>query len=114
MLAKRIRELSTQIRLTTFMFRIERKIHQIFCHLHGRRSAAFPFSTASQMNQQTALRDLRVLLDLVDKQSPEMGKAYGEAFRYLLHHDIYARLERYVRHVQIHVPTSSRVRAFTN
>ncbi len=104
----------TTLRGKIFVFRREREIHQIFDQLNRRRNAGFPFSTEEQMNQQTAARDLRLLLDLIDEQSPEMGRAYSEAFRYLLHRDIYARLELYLRHIQSHVPVNSRVRAFTS
>jgi len=96
------------------MSRREQEVHQIFAHINGRKTHGFPFSNRAQMNQQTEAyaRNVRAMLDLIDGQAPEMGAAYGDAFRYLMHRDIYARLEMYAKKAQQQVPHESRVAAF--
>jgi hypothetical protein len=113
MIIKRFGKLLADLHFKVFTARRENEIHHIFSQVHGRADSGFPFATMAQMNQQTEARNLRVLLDLIDKQCPEMGSAYGNAFRYLLYRDIYARLELYLRHIQTNIPASSRVQAFT-
>jgi hypothetical protein len=112
-MTSKISKFFARLYFTFLMSRRDRQVSRIFGQLNG-QDAGFPFSTRAQMNQQTTARDLRALLDLIDVQAPEMGAAYGEAFRYLMHRDLYDQLELYVRHVQQRIPHKSRVPIFAN
>jgi hypothetical protein len=114
MTKNKIGKFFAKLRFKLFMFRRDQEVHQIFAQLQGRRDGGFPFATAAQMNQQTQARDLRAMLDLIAEQSPEMGRAYGEAFCYLMHRDIYERLELYVMHIQQNIPHESRLPVFAS
>lgn len=109
---KEIRKILARLRFKIFSEACDRKVHRIFAHLNG-NAKGLPFRTSSQMNRQTELRDVRALLDLIDLQAPEMGKATGEAIRFIVYRETYERLELYVRHVQRRVPFESRVPSFT-
>jgi hypothetical protein len=111
MLSKQIKAILARFRFAWFSETCDRKVHWIFGHINGIRRG-FPFRTREQMNKQTELRDIRAMLDLIDQQAPEMGKAYGETFRFLLYRDMYARLELYIRHVQRHIPHESRIKEY--
>jgi hypothetical protein len=111
---KPLQSFFANLRRKFFMSRREQEVHQIFAHINGRKAHDFPFSNRAQMNKLTdaRARNVRAMLDLIDKQAPEMGEAYGDAFRYLMLNDLYARLEMYAQKAQQQIPHASRVAAF--
>ena len=66
------------------------------------------------MNELAAsyVRNVQAMLNLIEKQSPEMGEAYKDAFRYLMYRDLYKEIEMNVRKIQQQIPHESRVAAF--
>lgn len=42
------------------------------------------------------IRDLRLKLERIENAVNEMPQAYGDGFRYILHQDIDARLQKYL------------------
>ena len=99
-----------KVRFTVFVWRMDYTIDdRVLAQLRYEKKCGYPFNTIEQMNDQTRARDLRVFLDLIDEQTREMPKAYGDAFRYLMHRDLYDRIQRYVKLVQRRIPHRFRI-----
>jgi hypothetical protein len=109
---KSTRKFFAKLRFKLFVWRIDSEIYnRLFAHLEGERDCGYPFATDEQMDAQTKARDIRAFLDLIDQQTKEMPKAYGEAFRYLMQRDLYNRVQEYAKLVQRRIPPRSRIQA---
>ncbi|HVT27127.1 MAG TPA: hypothetical protein VHE81_03830 [Lacipirellulaceae bacterium] len=83
--------------------------HRIFPHLEREAVHDYEFNTDAELRAATASLDVRALLDSIDAQVTHMPKAYGDAFRYIMHRDIQQRLTMYARLARRRLPTSQRI-----
>lgn len=86
-----------RMRRKFFKWRINREIFdKIFPHLEWEQNHGYPFHTDAEMNAQTESLNVQALLDDVERQTKKLPKAYGEAFRHIMHRDLSVRLNWYV------------------
>jgi hypothetical protein len=109
---KSIQSFVAGLRQRFLMWRLEREIYgQVFPQINGLHDHQYPFRTDRELVDARihATLDARLYLGVIGAQADAMGKAYGEAFRYLMFRDINARLRRYVQLVQSRVPEEERI-----
>lgn len=102
-----VRRFLAGIREDIFTIRIEREIYgRIFPHLEREKDCGYPFETDEEIFKRCIhdALDAKLFLNLVERQANAMGKAYGEAFRYIMYRDLNRRLRAYVKLVQHRVP----------
>ena len=95
-----------------FTTRLEREIfHRIFPHLNGEKDHGCPFNWDQELWKQRHHGNLEVLyrIELIESQADHMGKAYGEAFRYIMYRNLNACLLPYVKLAQWRVPSALRI-----
>lgn len=85
-----------RMRRKFFDWRINREIHdRIFPHLEREADHGYSFATDEEMNAQTEALDVQPLLDAIERHIRRMPKAYGEAFRHILHRELHERFRRF-------------------
>jgi hypothetical protein len=107
-----MKHLIATLREKWLMWKIEREIYgSIFPHLERRRIREYPFQSDEEL-QKIILHgklDAQLHLATIERQADEMGKAYGEAFRFVMYRDLNRRMLMYARLVQRRVPSRVRV-----
>lgn len=79
-----------------FYRRLNREIFRnIFPHVTGESNEGYPFDNRPEMNAYTEALKVQSLFEDVEKQIGQLPKAYGECFRYAMHHDLCERLSLY-------------------
>ncbi len=86
--------------------------HRIFPHLEREAVHGYEFNSDAELRAATAALDVGTLLDSIDAQIAHMPKAYGDAFRYIMHRDIQQRLTMYARLAQRRLPARERIPRF--
>lgn len=84
-------------------WRLEREIYrQIAPHIHQERDLGYAFRDPQGLWQAAHHGNLDAVLQVerVEREADRMGKAYGDAFRYLMYRDLNHRLARYRRLMQ--------------
>jgi hypothetical protein len=92
--------------------RLEKEIScRIFPHINCLADHEYPFRSEAELMKKTigGSVEAKYYLNLIDRQADAMGKAYGEAFQYLMYRDLNERLRRYVSLVQDRVPAERRI-----
>ena len=85
-----------QMRRKFFNWRLNREIFEkIFPHLEREQNHGYPFLTDDEMNAQTEVLDVQALLASVERQTGRLPRAYGEAFRHIMHRELQERLSLY-------------------
>jgi hypothetical protein len=107
-----MKNLIATLRQKWLMWKIEREIYGcIFPYLRKEKNGDYPFRSDKEL-QKIILHgklDAQLHLATIERQADEMGKAYGEAFRYIMYRDLNKRMLRYARLVQKRVPPRARV-----
>lgn len=107
---KFIATIAKKVRTAVFAQRCERRIYRIFEHCRGdKHHDDYPFRNREELNQLVERKNVRELLDILDRQVPTMGKAYGGTVRYLAHMEVYEVLRRYIAYAQPHADEELRV-----
>ena len=79
-----------------FRERVDREIFdRIFPHLEREEDRGYSFGTDAEMDAETKHLDIKMMLAGLDVQIARMPKAYGEAFKHILHRDINERLRMF-------------------
>lgn len=92
-----------RIRRKFFKWHLSREIFdKIFPHLECEQNHGYPFRTDAEMNAQTEALNVQALLDDVERQAKKLPKAYGEAFRHIMHRDLSERLNWYAAEARRH------------
>jgi hypothetical protein len=81
-----------------FVWRIEREIYyRIFPHLRRDRNHAYPFQSDDELRRllEREHAQAHALLETISRDSAQMPKAYGMAFRYIMYRDFNQRLKQY-------------------
>lgn len=91
------------LRQKFFVWRMEREIyHRIAPHIHGEQNHGYPFKSDKELWKAAYHSTLDVQFDIetIEKEAEKMGKAYGDAFRYLMYQDIKQCMARYKQLMQ--------------
>jgi hypothetical protein len=98
-------EIMTAITQQSFFARLRQKFFdrainyeifdRIFPHLEREKNWGYFFSTDEEMEAQTEELDAAALLASIERQILRMPKAYGKAFRHVLHRELHRQLRRY-------------------
>lgn len=105
-----------RLRQRFLMWRVEREIYgRIFPHLNRQVTGEYPFQSDDDLLKQSVGSGLeaRYYINLIDCQAAAMGRAYGQAFQYIVYRDLNARLLRYLRLVQSRVSPEHRIAKYT-
>jgi hypothetical protein len=95
------------IRQKLFRRRIEQEIFdRIMPHLQRENNHGYPFNSDAEMRAQTQLLDPQPRLDIIERHIHNMPKAYREAFRHVMHRDLYERFCMYEDVARRHVRRS--------
>jgi hypothetical protein len=106
-----------RIRETLFKWRLEWEIyHRIAPHIHLEETYEYPFGSEAELRKNIIQGDLdaQLHLETIKLQADLMGKAYGEAFRYIVYRDLNARMQMYLKLVQTRVPSQCRIPAYAS
>lgn len=92
-----------RMRQKVFKWHLSREIFdKIFSHLESEQNHGYLFRTDAEMNAQTEALNVQAVLDDVERQTKKLPKAYGEAFRYIMHRDLCERLNWYAAEARRH------------
>ena len=108
----KIRSFIAYLRLCLFTIRVEREIyHRIAPQIHGHKDHGYPFGSRAELLKAALQenRDIKSCLEIIERQADHMGKAYGEAFRYVMYRDLHERLLPYVKLAQWRVSPELRI-----
>ena len=93
-----------RMRQKHFRNQIEREIYnRLMAHLNGEKDYGYPFSSDAEIDALTETLDVESLLGAIETHTQNMPKAYGQAFRYLLHRDLHERLSMYEQVARRHL-----------
>src|SRR5882724_3958874 len=85
-----------KIRQKLFNWRLEWEIYnQIFSHLNREKQHDYPFESREELLEVVIRGNHRITHEIaaIEQQAGRMGKAYGEAFRYVMYRDLTSRME---------------------
>jgi hypothetical protein len=97
---------------TLFCTRLEREIYgQVAPHLNRERDCGYPFASFDEIEAMAAQgkRELLERIELIERQAEHMGKAYGDAFRYIMYRDLNRRMLPYLNLAQWRIAPELRV-----
>jgi len=82
--------------------------------LERERKFDYPFHSDETLKQLLAHanRDLLRYIDTIEIQARHMGKAHGDAFRFIMYRDLNERMLQYLNLAQWRVPTAQRIPEF--
>ena len=87
-----------RVREKFYRKRIDREIFgSIFPHLERERDLGYSFETEEHMDAETERLDARPVLAAIEEHIRRMPRAYGKAFRHVMHRDLNNRLRMYQR-----------------
>ena len=104
-------------RMVVFANLIEWEIYQrMFPHLQQEKDSGYPFQSAEELREMLtrSQRDAKACLEIIERQADEMGKAYGEAFRFIMYRNLNRRLLPYMKLAQHRVPPRLRVAKYAH
>src|SRR5689334_17391546 len=84
----------TRQRLFDYFLNLE-IFDRIFPHLEQEKDWGYSFHTDQEMNEETEENHAEALLESIELQITRMPKAYGDAFRFVMHRDLSKRLRMY-------------------
>jgi hypothetical protein len=105
-------KLIATLRQKWLMWKIEREIYGgIFPHLQKEKECGYSFQSDEELWREIhhGSLDAKLHLETIEQQADEMGKAYGEAFRYIMYRDLNRRMLTYAKLVQRRVPPRARI-----
>lgn len=86
------------LRQKLFAARVEREIyHRIAPHIHHEQDHGYPFKSDKELWKAAYHGTLNAQFDIetIEKEADKMGKAYGDAFRYIMYRELNECLARY-------------------
>lgn len=86
------------LRQKLFVRRVEREIyHRIAPHIHGEQDHGYAFKSEKELWKAAyhGTLDAQFDIEMIEKEADKMGKAYGDAFRYIMYRDLNACIARY-------------------
>lgn len=108
----RIKSFFAFVRLSVFTTLVEREIyHRIAPHIHKEKDCGYSFACEQEL-LDAALQgnhDLKSQIAMIERAAENMGKAYGEAFRYIMYRDLSNRLLPYLKLAQWRIAPRFRV-----
>ena len=85
-----------RMRRKLFKRRLHREIYsKVFPHVGRESNEGYPFADYGDMVTHTESFDVKDLLVEVERHVARLPEAYGKCFRYIMHRDIYERLNMY-------------------
>jgi hypothetical protein len=100
------------LRQTFFCTRLEREIYsRVAPHLNHERNCGYPFTTFEEIEAMAAQgkRELLERIEIIERQAEHMGKAYGDAFRYIMYRELNRRMLQYLNLAQWRIAPELRV-----
>ena len=105
----------TRLRQKLFKWHLEWEIYnRIAPHIHGEKDCGYLFDCEAELCKESLEGHINTQLNLeiIERQADHMGKAYGEAFRYIMYRDLNMRLLMYLKLAQRRVPPKCRIPRF--
>jgi hypothetical protein len=112
-----MKSLIATLRQKWLMWKMEREIYgRVFPHLEKQKDCGYPFQSDEEIQTLIlhAKLDAQLHLETIERQADEMGKAYGEAFRFIMYRDLNRRTLAYAKLVQKRVPPRVRIQHYAN
>jgi len=91
-----------------FYRRLNREIFSsLMPHLGHESDEGYPFTSDEEITAQTEALDLERMLQDIEGKIKKLPAAYGRCFRYLMHKDIYERLQMYAQVAKCETPPAT-------